>query len=336
MPESNITLPSLYTFLEGLIDYAGLFPPAGLPLPDALDNYSRYRQQAENWMLDRFIIPAGRLPELDAHAVAQAELFSESNPFSLAITGRGGDDPATFLQNLALDLQAITALRAKYGPRVEAGVYEVRLPQRLFDPIDAPALQALLNDVDQLLAEVGELRPYYEMPLSPTHAGWEDGVRTTTQVIALHNRSIDTSEVLPAGFKLRCGGVTTDAFPSPAQLALALVESRNEALLLKCTAGLHHPVRHDSQEVGTKMHGFLNLFGAGILAAVHVLDQGAIQTILEDEDPAAFTFAEDVFAWRDLAASTADIEALRRTWLVGYGSCSFDEPRQDLHALGWL
>jgi hypothetical protein len=268
--------------------------------------------------------------------VAQAALFSESEPFSLAITGRGGDDPAAFLENLALDLKAIVTLRNQYGPRVQAEVFEVRLPVALFEPLDIPALQTLLNRAHELLAEVGDLRPYYEMPLGPAAPGWEEGVSAATHVIALHNRSADSGEVLPAGFKLRCGGLTAETFPSPAQVALALVESRNEALLLKCTAGLHHPLRHDSPEVGTKMHGFVNLFGAGILAAVHVLDQGAIQTILEEEDPAAFTFAEDVFAWRDLAASTADIEALRRTWLVGYGSCSFDEPREELHALGWL
>jgi len=51
--------------LESLIDYAGLFPPAALPMPKAIENYSRYRQSPEAWMLAKFIVPVARLDELE-------------------------------------------------------------------------------------------------------------------------------------------------------------------------------------------------------------------------------------------------------------------------------
>ena len=35
----------------------------------------------------------------------------------------------------------------------------------------------------------------------------------------------------------------------------------------KATAVLHHPFRHRNEASGVRMHGFLNLFGAGVLAA---------------------------------------------------------------------
>src|SRR5262245_33954247 len=63
----------LRTLLEGVIDYAGLFPPAKLPLDAALRNYARYRRQAESWMLGRFVLPAARLEELDPYV---GELFA--------------------------------------------------------------------------------------------------------------------------------------------------------------------------------------------------------------------------------------------------------------------
>jgi hypothetical protein len=50
--------------LRGAIDYAGLFPPAGLGLADAVRNYETYRTGPNKWMLGRFIIPVAQLEEL--------------------------------------------------------------------------------------------------------------------------------------------------------------------------------------------------------------------------------------------------------------------------------
>src|SRR5438445_13553439 len=55
---------SLRALLEGVIDYAGLFPPAKLPMEQAIRNYARYRREQEGWMLGRFLCPASRLAEL--------------------------------------------------------------------------------------------------------------------------------------------------------------------------------------------------------------------------------------------------------------------------------
>ena len=49
--------------LQALIDYAGLFPPASLALPDAVRNYEAYRGGPHAWMLARFVIPASLVDE---------------------------------------------------------------------------------------------------------------------------------------------------------------------------------------------------------------------------------------------------------------------------------
>ena len=49
--------------LEGLVDYAGLYPPANLDMQPVVDNWARYLQSDDSWMLARLIIPASRLDE---------------------------------------------------------------------------------------------------------------------------------------------------------------------------------------------------------------------------------------------------------------------------------
>ena len=50
--------------LTGLIDYAGLYPPAALDMTSAVGNYLAYREQKHAWILGRFVVDIGRLDEL--------------------------------------------------------------------------------------------------------------------------------------------------------------------------------------------------------------------------------------------------------------------------------
>src|SRR5436305_3553099 len=62
-------LPSVRAFLAGIIDYAGLFPPAQLPLDEAIRRYARYRTEPESWMMGRFVCPLSLVPDLISYAV---------------------------------------------------------------------------------------------------------------------------------------------------------------------------------------------------------------------------------------------------------------------------
>ena len=121
-------------------------------------------------------------------------------------------------------------------------------------------------------------------------------------------------------------------FQLPAQIARALVTAATHQLPIKFTAGLHHPIRQFRDEVKTKMHGFLNVLGAAVLAAEHRWDADQAVTMLEDEDPRSFSFTDDFFAWRDWKIDTERLQ-YRRKFVRSFGSCSFDEPRDDLRAL---
>ena len=96
------------------------------------------------------------------------------------------------------------------------------------------------------------------------------------------------------------------ALPGVERVAAFILACREARLPLKCTAGLHHPVRHRASEPDVMMHGFLNVFGAGLLAHALGADLDTLTACLTETDPDAFAFGDNGFAWRDhfVAAST--------------------------------
>src|SRR5688500_12841167 len=60
--------PALRVLLRGIVDYAGLFPPASLDMVSAAAEYALHRTSNESWMLGRFVLPAARLTEFEQAA----------------------------------------------------------------------------------------------------------------------------------------------------------------------------------------------------------------------------------------------------------------------------
>ncbi len=310
---------SFRAFMAGLIDYAGLFPPAALEVEPAIRLYAEYRNGADAWMLGRFIIPAARLEELDPFV----ELFDDGPPLTIAALGRSGADEAVFNSNLEKDLGDIARFHDRHGRKVNVDVFEAKL---------SPQFGSLFfADSSKTIDGFGQppLTPYYEAPLG-------SGAAAAIAAIAHDRASSRHARCHPAGFKMRCGGVEASAFPDPQLVAEAIAMAVEHRVPVKCTAGLHHPIRRFDKSVNTKMYGFLNMFGAGMLAATHNLSPDAIRPILEDEDPKSFSFDADGFHWRDLRVNAVEVAEMRQSAMVSYGSCSFDEPREDLRGLGLL
>lgn len=307
---------SLQAFLAQLIDYAGLFPPASLPLEMVIRNYAAYQSDRDSWMLGRLIIPAWRMNELAPHMT----LFSDQLPLACAALGRKSDDAADCLELLRTDLAEMAAFCDRHGDTVKTEVFELPLP---------PALPegGLLEAIAVETAARG-LQTFCEITV-PLNAGWKRQVITTLDAIAMHNAVGGVA----LGVKLRTGGLTADAFPSPAQVAAVLLGCRDRSIAIKFTAGLHHPIRMYCDQVNTLMHGFVNVFSAAMLAQVYNLDAFTTEQILADEAPASFSFTAEGLAWRDKMVSVPQITQLRATAVRSYGSCSFNEPRDDLRAL---
>jgi hypothetical protein len=302
--------------MSRIIDYAGMYPPANLPLEEAFKNFMEYQDSPDSWMLSRFVIPAKRLPHLTP--------LMPATPDGLTFTtlGRSGSSVDKFLANLKLDIDDILAFRETHGATVVVDMFEVALPSSALT--DATQTHDLAKSASDMLNKNG-ITAFFE---SSSGEGWQ--LRAENLIRAL--RKLKDRHV---GFKLRTGGVTADAFPSTEQVAWAIATVRDAGVPIKCTAGLHHPIRHFNDSVQTKIHGFLNVFGAGVLAERHGLTQTQIKTILEDENPEHFTFDENGFTLKDLRVVNSEI-ATSRLFATSFGSCSFDEPREDLKQLGLL
>jgi hypothetical protein len=150
--------------------------------------------------------------------------------------------------------------------------------------------------------------------------------------------TLDAVQRVGAFAKLRTGGVKPEAIPSVQEVALFIRACALRRLAFKATAGLHHPLRamqpltYEADAPRAVMHGFLNVFLAAAFAWHGERD---IEPILAETDASAFSF-EDRARWRDRSLTAAEIRDARREFAHAFGSCSFEEPIQDLIGFGLL
>ena len=170
---------------------------------------------------------------------------------------------------------------------------------------------------------------FYEV--SPND-NWMNQMDRAVSIISVFNAENEAR----VGFKLRCGGVEANMFPSAESIAQAILACRDASVAMKFTAGLHHPVRHYSESVKTKMYGFFNIFIGGMIADKFNLEVDVLTTILLDENPENFRFDNYGLHWKTYSISNLEIQHYREESFISYGSCSFNEPREDLQQLGLL
>jgi hypothetical protein len=66
--------------LGGLIDHAPLYPPASLPLDDALADHRRALESTDSWLVRRFVCPASKLDELAGEALRLSVVLDHDIP----------------------------------------------------------------------------------------------------------------------------------------------------------------------------------------------------------------------------------------------------------------
>ena len=336
-------LTSVRALFAEIVDYAGLFPPAQLELEPAFRNFINYRGGADAWMLGRFVCPTTKFDGLLKFA---SELPGQSAPVRIAALGRGGDNAEAFLSGVAADLTAMNVLAEKSGRRVVADAFEAKLPAELVAGRDGKAIRNLLDTVAERFeaAGFGHAQRFYEAGLAEP---WRDALRAVIAGIARHNHKImphfgpefrvdNSPKQPPDGLKLRAGGVVTAAFPSTEQVAYAIEQCRDAHVPMKFTAGLHHPLRRFDPGVRTMMHGFLNVFAAVAFAHAAAFDFHDNLAVIKELDANAFQFTDEYLSWNDADASIDEIQYARRERGLSFGSCSFDEPREDLRAMRLL
>jgi hypothetical protein len=300
----------IHPLLDGLVDYAGLFPPTRLDMAAAVAEYDAHRRGEAAALVGRFVCPADRLAELGAFA----DRFDTAHPLRLALVVA----PVVPLREALREASAF--VRAFKGvARVETA--EIRLD----DPGTGLALRSRLCDT----ADAAAPRPVYvELPVA---ADPEGALRALPEFAPARRAGR-----FGLGAKLRCGGERAADYPTPEAVASFLYRCVMDGVPFKATAGLHHPVRGRLSPEGPPMHGFLNVFGAAVLGAARGLAESELLEIVSETDPAAFSLEDGRFRWKGHAAPLPAVHAVRAGIATSFGSCSLDEPADDLRALGWL
>ncbi len=278
------TLPPLPAAWTGLVDDAAVFPPGNADLPDAVAAYVARRGEWYADVVGPLVVKDTQLADVPADV-----------PVSVVLTGGAGA------------VAGVAGLAAKRGRRVFA-------------------LEAAVRDLDDLTGNVRRIN-------AAVDAARADGGLADAEVYIELPQTVPTPDWLAAAdavaeaegrLKFRTGGVDADLFPAAATVAAWIDAALDRETAYKCTAGLHHAVRHRDHETGFEHHGFLNV----LLATRRALDGGSVSEVAEVLDD---HYANDLVA----LARTSDLAGARR-WFTSYGSCSVTEPLDDLVGLGLL
>jgi hypothetical protein len=289
--------PPLRALLRGAIDYAGLYPPAALPMPEAAVRYARYRASDDRWALGRFVVGAEAIEEL---ARARADLVDgaddrEDWPLSVLV----GADPERDA--------ALVARTAHDGSGLRVESVEARTPSghpaRLRDAFGA------VREIYAELPASADARP----ALAELHAL---GLRAKFRTGGV------TAEAIPSAAAV-------------ARFLAASVEEeipfKVTAGLHHPLRG-DHPLTYAPDAPRAVMHGWLNVFLAAALLAEGA-DESDARQMLEERDPASLDIRAAGIAWRGRSVSVAAAERLRARSLASFGSCSFREPLDELASL---
>jgi hypothetical protein len=325
---------AIHAFLSGIVDYAGLFPPAKLDMPTSARNYADYLRSPHSWMLGRFICPVSRLEEFRKATIdllprtpppaphePHAGLIPDTHehhagepwPISAIIDG-----------DLDENLDAIFAFNHEHT-KPERGLAVIDAAEIKTPGETTAAAAVFIDEALDLIPE--EIFPFFEISTAPN---------------ADFRGLIAALSGADAGAKIRTGGITPDAFPDARTVAEFLAACAAGDVPFKATAGLHHPVRaehpltYEPNCPRGVMHGFLNVFAAAAMLHTRAIDAAMAADVLAETDPRAFKFSDDELRYRTVAIAADDLALTRETFALSFGSCSFTEPVNDLCALGLL
>jgi hypothetical protein len=275
---------SLPAAWSGLVDDAAVFPPGDADLPDAVSAYAARQGEWYADLVGPLVVKDTQLADVPAEV-----------PVSVVLTGGAGS------------VAGVATLAAKRGHRLVA-------------------LEAAVRDLDDLAGNVRRIN-------TAVDAARDEGRLSDTQVYVELPPTVPTADWLAAAdavaeaeshLKFRTGGLEAHHFPDAATVAAWIDAALDRETSYKCTAGLHHAVRHRDHETDFEHHGFLNV----LLATRRAFDGGTVAEVAEVLDD---HYANDLVA----LARTSDLTGARR-WFTSYGSCSVTEPLDDLLGLGLL
>ncbi|AFZ37735.1 hypothetical protein Sta7437_4262 [Stanieria cyanosphaera PCC 7437] len=286
---------SLKALLGTIVDYAGLFPPAKLTLRDAIALYARYLQTSDQWMLGRFVLPLSQLQDLEKLVT---DVNTIVNHWLLSVI---------LSENWELELKQIQAFNYRNKIQIASVEFPILSPEEI-----SRAIFLIPNEIES----------FFEIPLS-------ENLETYLSVL----------KGTKASAKIRTGGLNVKAFPSVEQLCRFIFASAEVQVPFKATAGLHHalpgkyPVSYEPDSLSVAMQGFINVTLLAALVYWQKITQQEAVLVLQESSSESFQFQEDHITWNDKQLTTSEIKQSRQLFYRSFGSCSFQEPLDELESL---
>ena len=287
----------IHTLLEGLIDYAGLFPPAALDMKTAVGDYAEYRTGDNASLLGRFIVPAQRLSEFTA-TLAEVCPDEQSSPWQLSVLCSG---------NIAEDTDIIAEFNggAAFLGAMELKAADVAQAEQLLH-FTTPDMAIYLEFAPELHERILRLLKKHD-------------ARAKIRTGGLSAEAIPDSNVL-AQFLMACAKAEVP-FKATAGLHHPLRSMQR--------------LSYEEDSPSAIMHGFVNVFVAAIVAYQGAPAEDVIN-VLDEKTPKAFQWEANALTWRSHSITIKQIRAARENFAISFGSCSFIEPINELKAFGWL
>jgi hypothetical protein len=287
---------SLRALLAGAVDYAGLYPPASVDMPTAVNNYDVYCRGEDAWMLGRLVVPIGGLDAFDAARSPLARNSSEPWRLSAVL---GTDAPS--------DIARVHAFNESHEGGVQIDCIEARLSA---------------DDLRRAADATGDrLTLFVEVPAS----GDPESMLSTVAACRA-NAKIRTGGTTPVAFP-RSAHV--------ARFIRACIDHRlpfKATAGLHHPLRAEYRLTYQPDAVCGTMFGYLNVFLAAAFAAAGMSELELVR-LLEETDASTLAANDRRLAWRGNALELERVTEARR-WLRSFGSCSFREPVDELNALG--
>jgi hypothetical protein len=286
--------------MRRLVDYAGLFPPAALPMEGAVHRYAAHLSSGDAWMLGRFVVPVERLGE-----------FAEA---AVPVTEGGGD---------AWRLSALIGVdAAEAGPRIRA-FNSAHRGRFVVDVVECRAVSA--GAVSAAIGALpGELRIFVELPLLDDPRGLLMEVRAAGAWAKMRTGGV-TADAFPSAREI--GRFI-------ARASELLVPFKATAGLHHPVCG-DYPLTYEDGAPRARMFGFLNIFAAAVFAQSRA-NERMLTEIVDEDDVTAFRFSDEELVWRGHKVTAKQVASARGSLGLAFGSCSFQEPADSLRELGLL
>ena len=201
----------------------------------------------------------------------------------------------------------------------------------------AAAVVGLLRDADRLNVVSVEIPPIPAADMAAIAAAAPSSMRVFFEIAPDNDLDVSMDAVAAAGAcaKIRTGGITAEAFPPATAIHAFFRACLVRQVVCKATAGLHHalagryPLTYEDGCLSAPMFGFLTVSAAAALVYTGAPKEDAV-AVLTESQPAAIDLDAEGLRWRDHVIATNDLDAMRRTLFSSFGSCSAQEPIDDL------